>query len=271
VIETLTLDHGALSVDVLPTRGLDLGAARLDGKRFSWESSLGHVPWRGESVDSFGGGLMFTCGLGNVGVPSEGQPQHGRYTSLPAYDVEVERNVIRGHVVDQALELLREITVGAGAVRVIDVVRNAGTASEPAPLLYHVNLLWDTVATDADEVVPRDDDARAGNWREPGPPGPERVYEHIGASSATVAFGNVRVNVRSSLPRLWQWIDPSLGVLGIEPANCSVLGRAHDRAEGRLPVLAPGETRTSTLEISVENAGPAPTTGQSEPSKGVTR
>jgi hypothetical protein len=97
------------------------------------------------------------------------------------------------------------------------------------------------------------------------------VYEHIGASSATVAFGNVRVNVRSSLPRLWQWIDPSLGVLGIEPANCSVLGRAHDRAEGRLPVLAPGETRTSTLEISVENAGPAPTTGQSEPSKGVTR
>jgi hypothetical protein len=42
---------------------------------------------------------------------------------------------------------------------------------------------------------------------------------------------------------------PGLGVLGIEPANCSVLGRAHDRAERRLPELAPGEERISRLEI----------------------
>jgi len=252
VIETLTLVHGDLSVDVLPTRGLDLGAARLRGERFSWESPLGHVPWRGELLDSFGGGLMFTCGLGNVGVPSEGEPQHGRYTSLSAHAVEAEMNAVRGRVVDEPLELTREITVADGTVRVTDVVRNLGNALEPAPLLYHVNLLWDTVTTDAREVIPRDDDARAGDWRELGPPGPERVYEHVGAPGATVGYGNIRVGVRSSLPRLWQWIDPSYRVLGIEPANCSVLGRAHDRAEGRLPVLAPGEARTTTLEISVE-------------------
>jgi hypothetical protein len=251
VIETLTLERGDLSVDVLPTRGLDLAAARLGGTRFSWESELGHVPWRGDQLDSFGGGLMFTCGLGNVGVPSEGQPQHGRYTSLPAHDVEAADSVVRGRVVDGTLELTREITVTEEAVRVTDVVRNTSNAVEPAPLLYHVNLLWDTVATDADEVVPRDEDARAGDWHTLGPPGPERVYEHLGASRATIGFGSLRVGVRSSLPRLWQWIDPSFGVVGIEPANCSVLGRAHDRAEGRLPVLAPGEARTSTLEISV--------------------
>lgn len=251
MIETLTLEHGALSVDVLPSRGLDLGAAQLDGKRFSWQSALGHVPWRGESVDSFGGGLMFTCGLSNVGVPSEGQPQHGRYTSLPARDVDADRRSARGRVVDGALELTREITVSESAVRVTDVVRNTGDEPEPAPLLYHVNLLWDTVTTDAAEVVPRDDDARAGDWRDLGPPGPERVYEHVGASGATVGYGSIRVGVSSNLPRLWQWIDPSLGVVGIEPANCSVLGRAHDRADGRLPVLAPSEARTSTLEISV--------------------
>jgi hypothetical protein len=252
VIETVTLEHGDLSVDVLPTRGLDLAAARLGGTRFSWESQLGHVPWRGRFADSFGGGLMFTCGLGNVGLPAEGQPQHGRYSSLPARDVEAGRNAARGRVVDAALELTREISVTGEAVRVTDVVRNTGDAVEPAPLLYHVNLLWDTVSTDAAEVVPRDDDARAGDWRELGEPGPERVYEHIGASGATIGFGNIRVGVRSSLPRLWQWIAPSLGVLGIEPANCSVLGRAHDRTEGRLPILAPGEARSSTLEITVE-------------------
>jgi hypothetical protein len=250
MIETLTLEHGELSVDVLPTRGLDLGAARIGGERFSWVSKLGHVPWQGELVDSFGGGLMFTCGLGNVGLPSEGQPQHGRYTSLPAEDVEADGNVARGRVVDAALELTREIAVTRGVVRVTDVVRNTGASPEPAPLLYHVNLLWDSVSTDAEDVVPRDEDARAGDWRELGPPGPERVYEHLGASSATVGYGSIRVGVSSNLPRLWQWIDPTLGVLGIEPANCSVLGRAHDRAEGRLPMLAPGEARASMLEIT---------------------
>lgn len=236
MIETLTLEHGDLSVDVLPTRGLDLAAGRLGGKRFSWDAAHG---------------LMFTCGLGNVGVPSEGQPQHGRYRELPAHDVECERSTARGRVLDDGLELIREITIAAGTVRVTDVVRNVGETDAPAPLLYHVNLCWDTVTTDADEVVPRDDDARAGDWRELGPPGPERVYEHVGASSATIGYGSILVGVSSNLPRLWQWIDPRLGVIGIEPANCSVLGRAHDRAEGRLPVLAPGEARTSMLEITV--------------------
>jgi hypothetical protein len=250
----LTLEDGELSVDVLPTRGLDLAAARLGGERFSWESQLGHVPWRGALLDSFGGGLMFTCGLGNVGLPSEGQPMHGRYTALPAADVATTGNTATGRVTDGALELTREIAVSSETVRVTDVVRNAGSSLEPAPILYHVNLLWDSVATDAEEVVPRDEDARAGDWREQGRPGPERVYEHVGASQATVGFGSIRVSVGSNLPRLWQWIEPSLGVLGIEPANCSVLGRAHDRAEARLPVLAPGEARTTTLAIRVDVA-----------------
>jgi hypothetical protein len=232
----ITLGDGALSIDVLPARGLDLAAGRIDGERFSFGPPYG---------------LMFTCGLGNVGVSSEGLPQHGRYRELPADDVDAERNVARGRVTDDALELTREITLDAGVVRVADVVRNTGDAQQPAPLLYHVNLLWDAVTTDASEVVPRDDAARAIGWRELGPPGPERVYEHVGSTTAAVRYGSIHVTVSSNLPRLWQWIEPTLGVLGIEPANCSVLGRAHDRAEGRLPVLAPGESRTSTLEIAV--------------------
>jgi hypothetical protein len=43
-------------------------------------------------------------------------------------------------------------------------------------------------------------------------------------------------------------------VLGIEPSNCSVLGRAHDRAEGRLPSIHPGEERLTTVRIDVEGA-----------------
>jgi hypothetical protein len=78
------------------------------------------------------------------------------------------------------------------------------------------------------------------------------VYEHVGASRAVITHESVRSTVTSTQPRLWQWIHPAYGVLGIEPANCSVLGRAHDRTEGRLPVLEPGEERISELRVDVE-------------------
>jgi hypothetical protein len=240
------LESDELAVEVLPERGLDLGSATFRGRRFSWESPLGHIPWQGDFARSFGGGLLTTCGLRNVGVPSEGQPQHGWYSSLAARDT-----VIDAEVPGPTLVLHRRISVEPDRVRVADVVRNDGARSEPALLLYHVNLLWDAVDIDSREVIPRDDDAGAGDWRSQGPPGPERVYEHVGATRTVVAVEGVRVTVRSDLPRLWQWIHPDYGVLGIEPANCSVLGRAHDRAEGRLPVLEPGEARTTTLRIGV--------------------
>src|SRR5262249_44447301 len=158
---------------------------------------LGHVDWRGDFFESFGGGLMFTCGLRNVGVPSEGLPQHGLYTSRVARDVILECDRATGRVTDEMLELEREIRVEPDRVLVTDVVRNAGEAVEAAPFLYHVNLLWDTVDIDSAEVVPRDANAHAGDWRTQGPPGPERVYEHLGATRAIVTVGSVRTTVTS--------------------------------------------------------------------------
>ena len=94
-------------------------------------------------------------------------------------------------------------------------------------------------------------------WDEPPAPAdgaPERVFEHVGASWARLTSPRlgVELTLRSSLPRLWQWVDPASGTyaLGIEPANCSVLGREHDIATGRMPFLDPGEARTSWLTIA---------------------
>ena len=88
---------------------------------------------------------------------------------------------------------------------------------------------------------------------------PERVWEHVGATRATVVNERIglRVTIEHDLPRLWQWVDPAPGVyaLGIEPANCSVLGRGHDRAEGRLPFLAPREERSTKIALTVEDVG----------------
>ena len=55
---------------------------------------------------------------------------------------------------------------------------------------------------------------------------PERVFEHVGASWARLTSPDLglELTVRSSLPRMWQWVHPASGTnaLAIEPANCSV-------------------------------------------------
>jgi hypothetical protein len=256
--ETIHLAAGDLRVNVLPARGLDLGRAWLGDTEFAWISPLGEGPWVGDFARSFAGGLLTTCGLRNVGLPSEGQPQHGWYSSLPARDVETSGRSAKGRIVEadvpgETLLLSREITVDDHRITVRDITVNPGYEPVPASLLYHVNFWWDAVDIDSAEVRPRDDDARAQDWHVLGEPGPERVYEHVGATRVVVTRGDVRATVTSTQPRLWQWIHPSYGVLGIEPANCSVLGRAHDRAEGRLPMLGPGEERVTELRVLVEH------------------
>jgi hypothetical protein len=276
----LVTERPAIDVHVLrgitfrlhPRRGLDIGAAWFHGVPLAWIAPAGEGGadsdrWR----DAWGGGLVTTCGLDNVGAASEGIGLHGTYTFLPARDVDIERSteevVVRGTVEDpRGLRVRRTIrtVVGAGRLELVDETANTAGRPLEAPLLYHVNLgwpLWDTgarVETDADEVRPRDEDAAPHDWRTAPEPAevPERVWEHVGATRAALVNERLglRVTIEFDLPRLWQWVDPAPGIyaLGLEPANCSVLGRAHDRAEARLPFLRPAEERTTRIAVAVE-------------------
>ena len=267
-----------IDVRLLPDRGLDIGAAWFRGIPLAWISPAGEQPpprpeelvgnaWR----DAWGGGLVTTCGLSNVGAASEGHGQHGTYTARAAADLQVERTTSEvtatGTVVDAPFTLSRRIVtaVGQGLVRIDDRVVNDSEWTAAAPLLYHVNLgapLWDEDAyleTDAQEVVPRDEACRcrarqvgraAGRGRRSA--GARlRARRRTWARLTSPRLG-VELTLRSSLPRLWQWVDPASGTyaLGIEPANCSVLGRAHDIATGGMPFLDPGEARTSWLTLA---------------------
>jgi hypothetical protein len=276
----LATERPAIDVRVLrgielrihPRRGLDVGAAWFRGVPIAWIAPAGEGgadagSWR----DAWGGGLVTTCGLDNVGAPSEGIGLHGTYTFLAARDVVSERSasevVVRGTIDDpRGLRVVRTIrtAVGTGRLELADATFNTSEEPLESPLLYHVNLgwpLWDSgarVETDAGEVVPRDEDASPHDWSAAPEPAsaPERVWEHTGASRAALINERLglRVTIASDLPRLWQWVDPAPGIyaLGIEPANCSVLGRAHDRAEGTLPFLQPNEGRTTRIAISAE-------------------
>jgi Domain of unknown function (DUF4432) len=249
---------GAIDVVVRPHRGLDLGAASFAGQAFAWLTPLGEdaptVP--GDWWASWGGGLMTTAGLDNVGVASDGLPLHGTYTYLEAESVELDGNRVCGTVTDgRGVVVRREIVndPDRGRLRLADSTLNTSAEPQPAPLLYHCNLLWGPVDIDSETVEPRDAASAAEDWRVPGAGG-ERVYEHLGARRSQVRVGGLVVEIRSSLPRLWQWVHPQRGVLGIEPANCSVRGRVFDASAGRLPVLQPREVRETSLEIAVVEA-----------------
>ncbi len=272
---------GGIDLRVLPDRGLDIGAAWFGGTPLAWIGPYGEQGsvstdelaasgWRA----AWGGGLVTTCGLSNVGAASDGHGLHGTYTARPAADLTVERTtselIVTARVVDAPFTVTRRIltTVGAGLVRIDDRVVNDSEWTAAAPVLYHVNIgvpLWAGDAyleSDAEEIVPRDAASAAGlsTWDEPplvSANADERVFEHVGATWARLTNPSLRLEltVRSSLPHLWQWVDPATGsnALALEPANCSVLGRAEDIASGRMPFLDPGESRSSSLTIAARS------------------
>lgn len=285
---------GGIDLRLLPDRGLDIGNAWALGRSLSWVSGVGErapipAPAGFQWSEAFGGGLLVTCGLRNVGAPSEGHGLHGSYSHLKAAVHSIRRHLgadgahveVRARVEDAAAtghHLLLERRVRTHAARhrleVEDLTTNLGRSAEPAPILYHFNFgypLWSGPARlelDAQRTMPRDpaSEASLGSWGRPPDveDTEERVLEHEvepvdGWCSARLVNEEMGLALTlgwraGELPRLHQWIHPAPGVyaLGLEPANCSTSGRAHDRAEGRLPVLEAGETRQTALYLEVE-------------------
>lgn len=187
------------------------------------------------------------------------------------------------------LRLTRVYTITGGENRfeIEDRIENVGFEPSPLMTLYHFNLGFPLVSPEAEpyfppaRVIPRDEGIPvAGHdaWQRPTPGYTERVYYHEGITakpfeawgrpvaragvrngSFPVGPGGHSVPVRleicwttDSLPRLVQWKMAGAGahVLGIEPANCHVEGRAEERRKGSLQFLEPGGTIVNRLSVS---------------------
>jgi hypothetical protein len=211
-------------------------------------------------------------------------PAGETYAGVEWIDESNANIVVRGamreaRVFGENLRLQRTISapLGGNALTITDTVTNEGFAEVPLMLLYHLNFGWPLIGEDTEIVTnatatpePRDADAAAGlatasqltapipGYREqcffhhpiPEPDGYATVRLVNRALPLTVA---VHYDTRA-LPHLTQWKMMGQGeyVCGIEPANCRVMGRAAERAAGRLQTIAPGETRVFTVIIGVE-------------------
>ena len=171
------------------------------------------------------------------------------------------------------LVLHRKLTfrVEDPVIEVEDNVENRGYSAAPVYVLYHVNLGHPVVAPTSRLVSPAasvegwDDASRAAEkdharFHPPSAAAGVEVFEHHlapdAADEVTVGVvnpehaptGGLGVAVtydRRQLPHLWQWrmLGEGLYVIGIEPANCGLLGRIAEAATGRGRPLEPGEVR----------------------------
>jgi hypothetical protein len=200
---------GGISALILADRGLDLGPVWAAGHQVSWQSSTGAVhPSYFHEADwlrSFHGGMLTTCGLQNVGLPSDdggtSYGLHGRISNIAARNVahrvieqdgrlvaEVNGEMRETDVFGADLLLRRRITLPMGqtVIHVADEVVNQGHAPAALMILYHVNLGYPVVADGATlitppaEIVPRDAAAAAGlSERTSFPPPQDGFVEHV--------------------------------------------------------------------------------------------
>ncbi len=188
-------------------------------------------------------------------------------------------------VFGENLSLTRTITAKLGHrhFQIEDTVENMGARVTDHMMLYHINIGFPSV-NDAGRLIaptvkatPRDTDAIEGFDRYSRMQAPqagfrEQVYFHQFATNSdghvTAAvvdpntpagdgsdpgFGVFCTYRPSELPNFieWKMMDSGTYVVGIEPANCLVIGRASERERGTLQQLQPGEIRSYHLEIGV--------------------
>lgn len=167
---------------------------------------------------------------------------------------------------------------GSNTIQIEDVVKNEGFTKTPLMLIYHINIGFPVLSETTEFVAgstvrPRDEEAAKGvgeytRFDKPIVGYKEQVFYHdikpdrrgfCHAALVNPAFNNnqglgILVSYRKKeLPFFGQWKMTGAGayVCGLEPANCSVEGRARNRQSGTLMFLKPGEEQTIRIDISV--------------------
>ena len=292
IIEVKTA--GALELEILPDAGLDIGQCRYKGINMSWMSKNGYdspaaiSPYETEFVNSFPGGLLYSCGLRSAGPANrdngEWHPLHGRFHSLQAEHVSAtidgDEVIVSGTIRETALfghclEVKRviRIPVFGSKVTVEDTVSNLTPRDEEIMQIYHCNFGYPLlsekaklVLPDARETLPRTEFAKTGLGREcefdaPIDSEEERVFFQKMEREFWARLENPEIGVNmtiswsgETLPILSEWRSMASGdyVLGLEPTNCYISGRHDERENGTLPVLKAWESVKNQVTIAFE-------------------
>lgn len=276
-LKIIELDNGVVSLDILESKALDIGSARYKGKNVSFISKNGYDNVSGNFGTAFNGGLLYSCGLENVGA-REGFPTHGSLHNIPAEvtraevdangNIVVEGNMRVTELFGQNLTVHRKIRLPIGESRILieDTITNNGYKPADYSMLYHVNFGYPfltentTLALDGESVRGRTPyaearKARCLTMRKPEDDAEECVYFHkLKAPHAEVIspdFGCKAILDYSgeALPCFIEWQSMVSGdyALGLEPSTTFLDG------EFRYEKLKEGASVTHTIKIMFED------------------
>ena len=217
-------------------------------------------------------------------------PLHGRLSYIPAknvgisagwegedYVLKIRGQMRQAEVFAENLELTREITtvLGENRVRICDRIENLAADRSPLMFVYHCNPGFPLLDQGSRLVLHSRKSTEWQNNREVGPDdyavanGPQQqahddVYVHRpqadrqgnvhgGLLNDKLELGLYWKFKRNEIPIVnqWQHFHKGTYVTGIEPGNCSVLGRAWNRKHKTLQHIEPGEVREFNVEIGI--------------------
>ena len=241
-------------------------------------------------LKNFTAGFLTTCGLLAVGAPCTDEgvrlPLHGAVGNIPAervsWDMDDEKIWIKARmrhaqIFAEKLILTRTITCSktSNELTITDEIENVGGEASPLMVLYHMNMGYPLLSEASElyipaaEVKPRNAHAAEdiNTWNKvltPTPGFEEQCYYHVFQDKPGLAaifnhdrgYGLAISFDSQSLDCFTQWKMMGVKdyVMGLEPGNCTPDGRDVMRENGTLKFLAPGETKTYSVRVTlVEN------------------
>jgi hypothetical protein len=248
-IDVIDCDNGKLRFLLNVSKACDVMQLYHEGQNTSFISKNGFTLREPPFGNRFEGGMLYTCGLDNVGGMRDGNPVHGSLHNIPAEIVRAECNsegiVVEAIIRDTALfgknlVLRRRIysAIGSESLRLEDTLVNEGYRTENYCVLYHVNFgypLLDEgahIVADVAKCDPRTDWARENvatvcEITEPLPEQKETCYfltfnkpqislinDKLG-KSVTLSYSG------DTLPHFVEWKSMACGTyaLGFEPTT----------------------------------------------------
>jgi len=195
------------------------------------------------------------------------------------YILEATGVVEEASLFGEKLRLTRRISsrIGGRAITIHDTVENFGGTASPFVILYHTNAGFPLLDESAElisasrKIEPYDERSaaaldHAARFAAPLAEYSEQNFLHSMAADESgftraalvnrALAGGLGLGLRwrtDTLPYLseWKMLADVDYVAGLEPVNTKIANRAELRAQGRLPTLAPGESRDMELEIGV--------------------
>ena len=273
---TVYPDRGLAIVEA-SFNGLPVAYRTCSGHQARLAYDPGGIHW----LRTWPGGLLTTCGLRSAGNPNGEFGLHGRISNTAAEDVSVIREwvggeyriLIRGvlreaRIFGENLRMTRTISTayGKNTIDVHDEIANQSNAPDFVQLVYHCNFGYPLVSPDlklvaaTHPVLPRTPEAEKGlaTWDVMPPPlkgTPEQCFFHAlpadkdRFASMSIVNGVAKVKATiaydtQTLPRLAQWkaYDTGAYVIGLEPTNTWLKGRAEEITDGTAQKIRVGET-----------------------------